>query len=302
MKVPQNIKPGSKIRIVSPAGKIDKKKVLPVVQWFEENGYRVELGKSVFAKHFQFAGTNEQRLEDLQIAFDDPETDVIICSRGGYGTVRIIDKLDFAKFAKNPKWLVGFSDITMLHLALHRVGIASAHAAMPAFLFVENGEPNENFISLMNLLAGEKLSYSIPQNKNNRTGHAKAQLIGGNLSIIASLLGTKYAPATEGKILFIEDVDEYLYHIDRLIHQLKLSGILEGLAGLVVGDFTAIKDNKSPFGETVEEIITEAVKSYGFPVCFGFQAGHDKLNRALAFGEKWELNVTATGTTFNLTQ
>ena len=300
MKIPQNIKPNSKIRIVSPAGKIDKKKVLPAVQWFEKNGYYVELGKYIFAEHFQFAGTDEQRLEDLQTAFDDPETDVIICSRGGYGTVRIIDKLDFTKFAKTPKWLVGFSDITALHLALHKIEIASAHAAMPAFLFDKNGTPNENLISLMKLLRGENLNYSIQQNKNNRTGRVKAQLIGGNLSIIASLLGTDYEPDTAGKILFIEDIDEYLYHIDRLMHQLKLAGKFKNLAGLVVGDFTGTKDNKSPFGETVEEIITKVVEEFDFPVCFGFPAGHDKLNKALTFGEEWELNVTTTGTIFNL--
>jgi muramoyltetrapeptide carboxypeptidase len=302
MQTPQNIKPGSKIRIVSPAGKIDKKKVLPTVKWFEKYGYHVELGKYVFAKHFQFAGTDEQRLEDLQTAFDDPETDVIICSRGGYGTVRIIDKLNFAKFIKNPKWLVGFSDITALHLALHKIGIASAHAAMPAFLFNENGTPNENLISLMSLLEGENLNYKTQQNKFNRTGRAEAQLIGGNLSIIVSLLGTDYEPDTAGKILFIEDVDEYLYHIDRLLHQLKLTGKLNQLAGLVVGDFTEIKDNKSLFGQTVEEIITDAVKTFDFPVYFGFRAGHDKLNRALAFGKEWELKVTTSGTTFKLKQ
>ncbi len=299
MKIPQKIKPDSKIRIISPAGKIEKSKVLPAVKWLENKGYLVELGQYVFAQHFQFAGTDEQRLHDLQTAFDDPETDVIICSRGGYGTVRIIDKIDFTKFLQHPKWLVGFSDITALHLALHKKEIATAHAAMPASFFDKSGTPNQNLDLLMSLLSGENLTYSFRNTIFNRTGDVTAEIIGGNLSIIASLLGTKFEPDTDGKILFLEDVDEYLYHIDRLIHQLKLAGKFDKLAGLILGNFTAIKDNDSPFGQTVEEIISAAVKDYSFPVCFGFQAGHDNVNKALIFGEKWELNVTKTETTLN---
>lgn len=291
MITPQNVKLGSKIRIVSPAGKTNEEKILPAVEWLEKQGYKVELGKHIFAKHFQFAGTDAQRLDDLQTAFDDPETDAIICSRGGYGTVRIIEKLDFTKFLEKPKWLVGFSDVTVLHLYLNKLGVATAHAAMPAFFFNETGEPNENLNSLIDLLKGKNCNYNFNRNEKNRTGNTTAELVGGNLSIINSLQGTKNEINTDGKILFIEEIDEYLYHIDRMIRQLKLAGKFDKLAGLVIGDFTGIKDNESPFGQTVEEIILETVNEYNFPVCFGFPGGHDKKNLALAFGKKWILNV-----------
>jgi len=249
------------------------------------------LGKHIFAKHFQFAGTDAQRLDDLQTAFDDPETDAIICSRGGYGTVRIIEKLDFTKFLEKPKWLVGFSDVTVLHLYLNKLGVATAHAAMPAFFFNATGEPNENLNSLIDLLKGKNCNYNFNRNEKNRTGNTTAELVGGNLSIINSLQGTKNEINTDGKILFIEEIDEYLYHIDRMMRQLKLAGKFDKLAGLIIGDFTGIKDNESPFGQTVEEIILETVNEYNFPVCFGFPSGHDKKNLALAFGKKWILNV-----------
>lgn len=292
LKTPPPIKPGDKIRIVSPAGKVAEKYVLPVVEWLTQQGYKVELGKHVFDTHFQFAGTDDERLEDLQTALDDPETAAIICSRGGYGTVRIIDKLDFSGFRKHPKWLVGFSDITILHAAINKLGIATIHGAMPRFFFDENGQSNENLDSLMQLLKGNPVEYKIETQPENRTGSCTAGIVGGNLSIMVSLLGTKYEIDTRGKILFIEDIDEYLYHTDRMMHQLKLAGKLDNLVGLVVGDFTDVKDNESPFGKTVHEIIAEAVVDYNYPVCFGFPAGHDKRNLALAFGMNWSLEVS----------
>jgi len=300
MIIPPYLKPSSKIRIVSPAGKINEERVIPAVEWFEKQGYKVKLGNHVFAQHFQFAGTDAQRLEDLQAAFDDSETDAIICSRGGYGAIRIIDQLDLTELKKHPKWLIGFSDITILHSCLNNIEIASIHGAMPPFFFDENSKPNESLVSLMDLLTGKNLNYQIKKNERNRTGNVTAELVGGNLSIIASLLGTKYELKTEGKILFLEDIDEYLYHIDRLIQQLKLAGKLDKLAGLVIGDFTSIKDNDSPFGQTVEEIILETIKEYNFPVCFGFPAGHDKKNLALAFGKKWSLNVSHETSTLKM--
>jgi len=291
MIIPPYLKPDSKIRIVSPAGKIKEERIAPAVEWFKKQGYKVELGKHIFAQHFQFAGTDTQRLEDLQTAFDDPKTDAIICSRGGYGTVHIIDKLDFTKFKKHPKWLVGFSDVTILHSCLNNLGIATIHGAMPPFFFDEIGDPNENLTSLIDLLEGKNCNYNFAKNDKNRTGNTNAELVGGNLSLITSLLGTKYELKTDDKTLFIEEIDEYLYHIDRMMRQLKLAGKLDKLAGLVVGDFTEIKDNDTPFGQTIEEIILENVKDYNFPVCFGFPAGHDKKNLALVFGKKWSLSV-----------
>ena len=299
MKTPLPIKPGSKIRIVSPAGKIAEKYVLPAVEWFQKNGFVVELGKYVFAEHNQFAGTDIQRFEDLQTALDDPETDAIICSRGGYGTVRIIDKIDFRGFLKHPKWMVGFSDITILHAAINNLGMATIHGAMPRFFFDENGMETENLFSLMDLMKGQTASYTVKAQPENRVGKSSGELVGGNLSIISSLHGTKYEIDTRGKILFLEDIDEFLYHTDRMIHQLKLSGKLDNLSGLVIGDFTDMKDNESPFGKSVHEIIADAVSDFGYPVCYGFPAGHDKRNLALTFGQTWSLNVTTETSTLD---
>ncbi|WP_163324975.1 S66 peptidase family protein [Draconibacterium mangrovi] len=300
MITPQPIQPGSIIRIVSPAGKIDEKHVMPAVNWLEEQGYTVKLGKHVFAQHFQFAGTDEQRAADVQEALDDPDCDAIICSRGGYGTVRIIDRLDFSKFLKKPKWLVGFSDITILHSRLHNLEIPTIHGVMPRYFFDDKGEPKEDLTSMMALLKGEGISYNIASTEFDRQGKASGQLVGGNLSIVTSLSGTKYDIDTAGKILFLEDIDEFLYHTDRMVHQLKLSGKLDNLAGLILGDYTDMKDNESPFGQTVHEIFTEAVKEFDYPVCYGFPGGHDKKNLALAFGRDWELEVAVSGTRLRL--
>lgn len=300
MIIPPKIKSNSKIRIVSPAGKVDKEIVLPAVNWLEEKGYKVELGKHVFAQHFQFAGTDEQRFEDLQSALNDPECEAILCSRGGYGTVRIINQLDFTSFQKKPKWLIGFSDITILHACLNNLGVATIHGTMPRYFFEDDGSPSENLNSLINLLTGKKVQYKIPSTKFNRLGIVSAPLVGGNLSILSSLQGTKYELNTADKILFLEDIDEFLYHSDRMIHQLKLAGKLDKLAALVLGDFTDMKDNTSPFGKSIHEIILDAVKEYNYPVCFGFPGGHDKKNLSLSFGTKWQLNVSKEASTLNI--
>lgn len=302
MKIPPSIKPGDKIRIVSPAGKVKEEHVLPAVEWLQKQGYKVELGKHIFANHFQFAGTDKQRLDDLQTALDDPETAAIICSRGGYGTVRIISQIDFTKFVANPKWLVGFSDITILHLCLNNSNVATIHGVMPKYFFDDDGTPSENLKSLMQLLTGGKASYSFKNGENKRFGKVTGELVGGNLSIISSLQGTNYEIDTTGKILFLEDIDEFLYHTDRMIHQLKLSGKLDNLAGLIIGDFTDMKDNESPFGKSVHEIIIDAVQEFEYPVCFGFPAGHDKKNLALAFGKTWELEVLEQSVTLGIVE
>lgn len=301
MITPPYINPGSKIRIVSPAGKIDEKVVLPAVEWLQKSGFKVEMGQHVFARHYQFAGTDKQRLEDLQTALDDPETDVILCSRGGYGTVRIIDKLNFEKFHLNPKWLVGFSDITILHCCLNNLGVATVHGPMPRYFFEKNGQPAENLKSMMQILSGEQVSYFFKNGEYNRNGSVTAEIVGGNLSIISSLQGTKYELETNGKILFLEDIDEFLYHTDRMIFQLKLAGKLDNLAGLILGDFTEMKDNESPFGKTVHEIISEAVEEFNYPVAYGFPAGHDKKNLALTFGQHWQLEVSQKQSSLKLT-
>ena len=297
---PPHLKKGSIIRIVSPAGKIKEEHVLPAVKWLEEQGYVVKIGKHVFSEHFQFSGTDEERIADLQEALNDSECEAIICSRGGYGTVRIIDQLNFNNFREYPKWLVGFSDITVLHCCINNYDIPSIHGVMPRYFFDDNNAPSESLASLMQLLSGESTQYEIPSHEFNRNGKVAAEIIGGNLSIITSLQGTSYEADTDGKILFVEDIDEFLYHTDRMMHQLKLSGKLDNLAGLIVGDFTDMKDNESPFGQSVHEIIADAISDCNYPVCFGFPAGHDKKNLALMFGKEYTLTVGEKAVTLSL--
>lgn len=300
MIAPPYIQPGDRIRIVAPAGKIKKERILPAIEWLKNKGFELKVGKHVFSGHYQYAGTDAQRLQDVQEALDDNKCRAIICARGGYGTVRIIGSLDFSAFVKHPKWVVGYSDITALHLALNNLGFETIHGTMPPFFFNENGQANENLTSLLRVISGEDVSYQFKAKGAHRTGSASGELIGGNLTIITSLLATEYEIQTKGKILFIEDIDEYLYHIDRMMYQLKLSGKLEHLAGLVVGDFTDMKDNDDPFGQNVQEIIWEAVKEYRYPVAFGLKAGHDTVNLALSFGTKCELDVTDDLSTLTL--
>jgi muramoyltetrapeptide carboxypeptidase len=287
---PDYLKEGDLIRIVSPAGKVKEEKVLPAVDLLRHQGFEVLLGEHVFNQHFQFAGTETQRAGDLQQAVDDPECKAIICSRGGYGAIRIVEKLNFAAFRKNPKWLVGFSDVTLLHAMLQNEGYCSIHGAMPAF-YLNEGQPTESFTKLIKVLTGKKLGIHVPVNKLNRLGNAEGQLVGGNLSILYSLLGTPFEPDFDEKILFIEDLSEYLYHLDRMMHSLKLSGKLKNLRGLAVGGFTDLKDNDSPFGQTVEEIILNVVKDDHFPVCFDFPSGHLDRNLPLVLGAGYSMEV-----------
>jgi muramoyltetrapeptide carboxypeptidase len=284
---PPHLTKGDKIAIIACAGKISKEKVQPAIDILKSWGLQVVIGKNIYQSNHQFAGTDEERTEDLQTMLNDDSVKAIISARGGYGTVRIIDKINFKKFQKKPKWLIGYSDITVLHSHFHNMGIETLHATMP-INFDKNKEATE---SLRKLLFGEKLSYEIKSTKLNRSGKANAQLVGGNLSLIYALAGSKSDISTKGKILFIEDLDEYLYHIDRMMMNLKRSGKLKHLKGLIVGGMTDMKDNNSPFGKTAEEIIIDAVKEYTYPVCFNFPAGHIDKNLALVFGKKIKLNV-----------
>ena len=290
MIIPPFLKPGDRIRIVSPAGKVQKDKILPGIELLQDEGYEVVVGRHVFGKNFQYSGTDLQRTDDLQEAINDPETRAIICARGGYGSLRIIEKTDFSPLLKNPKWLVGFSDVTAFHVVLNKLGIASIHGAMPGF-FLENLKPSKSFFSLMELLSSGRSDVKIQAEEINRTGSCFGELVGGNLSLLYSLQGTPWQLETSGKILFIEDLSEYLYHLDRMMQNLRLSGQLKNLAGLVVGGFTDMKDNDSPFGKSAYEIILEVVQDYQFPVCFNFPAGHIPKNLALMFGGTYRLDV-----------
>jgi len=290
MIIPPYLQPGDRIRIVSPAGKVQKDKVLPGIKLLQDEGYDVVVGKHVFDKHFQYAGTDLQRAADFQEAINDPDTKAIICARGGYGTVRIIEKIDFSPLLKNNKWIIGFSDITILHTVLNKLGLASIHGAMPGF-FVENKKMTRSFLSLMELLSTGKSQFDIKAHELNRNGTCTGELVGGNLSLIYSLQGTPWQLETRGKILIIEDLTEYFYHLDRMMQNLRLAGQLKDLAGLIVGGFTEMKDNDSPFGKTAYEIIMDAVQDYHFPVCFDFPAGHIPKNLALMLGSNYHLDV-----------
>jgi len=290
MIIPPYLKPGDRIRIISPAGKVQKDKILPGIQLLQDEGYEVLIGKHVFDKHFQYAGTDQQRATDLQEAINDPVTKAILCARGGYGTVRIIEKLDFSELLKNPKWLIGFSDVTVLHAVLNKLGLASIHGSMPGF-FLEAKKTTRSFLSLIEVLSSGRSQCEVASHQMNRKGISSGELVGGNLSLLYCLQGTPWQLDTSGKILIIEDVGEYLYHLDRMMQNLKMTGQLRNLAGMVVGGFTEMKDNESPFGKTASEIILEAVSGYNFPVCFDFPIGHIPKNLAVMLGGRYQLEV-----------
>ncbi len=292
MIIPQYLKPCDKIGIIATARKISPEEIEPAIKKFSEWGLNVVLGKNIYAVSDQYAGDDNQRTSDLQEMLDDTNIKAIFIARGGYGTLRIIDKIDFSKFIKNPKWIIGYSDVTVLHSHIHKhFGIETLHACMP-FNFPQDVQNNNALNTLKKALTGEELKYNIEINILNKTGKKTGILTGGNLSLLYALAGTPSDIDTAGKILFIEDLDEYLYHIDRMMMQLKRSGKLKNLAGLVVGGMTEMKDNTVPFGKNAYEIIAEAVAEYNYPVCFGFPAGHIEDNRALIMGRKVLLDVS----------
>lgn len=295
MIFPESLQKGDRIRIVAPAGKVSKEKVLPGIELLQDVGYEVLIGKHVFDRHFQYAGIDQQRASDLQEAMDDPQTKAIICARGGYGSVRLIEKLDFSLLLKNPKWLVGFSDVTVLHAVLNKLRLASIHGAMPAF-FLENKKPTKSFHSLMDVLTSGNSEVKFEPHSLNCKGNCSGELVGGNLSLLYSLQGTPWQMDTKGKILLIEDLSEYLYHLDRMMQNFRLSGQLNDLAGLVVGGFTEMQDNESPYGKSAYEIIREVVEGCHFPVCFDFPSGHIPKNLSMVFGATYHFEVGDTCT------
>jgi len=259
-------------------------------------GLKVKLGENLYKQNGHFAGTDEERVADFQNALDDNNIKAIWCARGGYGTVRIIDQLDFSNFEKNPKWIVGFSDITILHNAIHNIGRESIHAIIPSTLKLGNEEQQGAQESLKKALFGEGLEYEIESSKFNKKGKAKGQLVGGNLSILYSVLGSKTSLNTDGKILFIEDLGEYAYHIDRMMQNLKRNGYFENCYGLIIGGITKVRENDVEFGKPVEQIILDIVADYDFPVAFDFPAGHIRDNRALILGREITLKVRGNKT------
>ena len=286
------LKQGSKVAIAAPARKVTKEEMAYAIHWLEENGFVPVYDDRLFAEHYIFAGDDGFRAAVLQEYLDNEEIAAIWLARGGYGGIRVIDQLDFTKFLQRPRWLIGFSDGTVFHGKLSRLGVPSLHASMP-YCFENKSDAAKQ--SLFDALTGKPLSYEFPAHPLNRCGTAEGEVVGGNLSVLCSLLGSDSFPETDGKILFIEDVDEYIYHIDRMMHGLKRARKLAHLKGLVVGGLTQIHDNPDPFGQSVEEVIAEAVADYGYPLCFGFPAGHFSDNRAMVLGQKARINVVESG-------
>ena len=272
---------GSKIGIVAPARKVTPEEMQFAIDWLKENRFVPVYDDRLFVEHYIFAGNDDYRATLFQEYLDNEQIEAIWLAKGGYGSIRIIDQLDFTKFLQHPKWIIGFSDTTVIHGKLSRLGVPSLHASMPFFFANKTPEAKQ---SLLDALLDKPLHYDFPSHKLNRIGQMEGEIVGGNLSVLYSMIGSDTFPDVEGKILFIEEVDEYIYHIDRMMHGLKRAGKLEHLKGLVVGGLTQIHDNPDPFGMTVEEVIAEAVSDYDYPVCFGFPAGHFDDNRALFLG------------------
>lgn len=294
-KSPPFLKPNDKIAIVSMASAVQEEPIHKAKAIIAEQGYEVLLGKSILNRHHNFGGTDEERIQDLQNALDDPEVKAIFSSRGGYGMTRILDKLDFSKFQKNPKWIIGFSDITGLHLKIQTLGYQSIHGPMPSTFKFDKGSLNR----LFRLLNGEGIELIVKSKDQNRIGKAIAPIVGGNLCLLAHSLGSMADISYDGSILFVEDIGEYMYSIDRMFVQLKRAGKLNKVKGVIVGDFSDVKEQSTPFGKSIEEIVLEHVGELDIPIAFGFPMGHDKVNIPFRLGEEVTLEVNESKSSLN---
>lgn len=292
MIIPPYLKKGDCIGLICPSGYMPAEKTKACVQTLQQWGFTVSIGKTTGHRHHYFSGTDEERASDLQAMLDDDNIKAILCARGGYGMSRIIQHIDYKKFKRNPKWVIGFSDITLLHNYINnKLKTASLHAPM-AGAFNDGGAEGEYVQSLRAALTGKKIKYHCKPSLLNRTGAAEGELTGGNLALLAHSIGSPWEPDTKNKILFIEDTGEYLYNIDRMMLQLKYAGKLDKLSGLIVGSFSDMKDTQIPFGQDVYSIIWDKVKEYDYPVCFDFPVGHVPENYALLSGQMHRLSVT----------
>ena len=288
MIIPPFLKAGDTVALVCTARKFFPEDAKPAIDLLESWGLNVKLGTTIGLDNFQLGGTDSERAADFQAQLDDENVKAIWCARGGYGTVRIIDSLDFTNFKQHPKWIMGFSDVTVLHSQLNVERVASLHSIMP---FTVPTAPEEVKETLRQALFGETISYVIPSKSYDVNGTASGELVGGNISILYSLLGSKSSIETKDKILFIEDLDEYLYHIDRMMYNLKRNGYFEHVKGIIVGSMTDMHDNEIPFGQNEVQIITEIAKDLSIPIAFQFPAGHQKDNRTLILGKQVHFEV-----------
>jgi len=286
--IPPYLKENDTVAIVCTARKLSLEQLSPAIEFLKKCNLNVRLGKTIDLDNFQLGGSDQQRAEDFQTMLDDHSVRAIWCARGGYGTVRIIDRIDFSKFLKNPKWIIGFSDVTVLHSHIHNLKVASIHSIMP---FSIEKATLESIKSLKNAIFGKHICYKIPSSPYNKNGKAKGVLIGGNLSILYSLLGSETSICTKEKILFLEDLDEYLYHIDRMMTNLKRNKYFEHVSGIIIGGMTDMHDNQIPFGMNTYQIILDITKEFNIPICFDFPAGHLSDNRTLIFGKEISLDV-----------
>ena len=291
--IPAFLTSGDKVVVLSTARKVAPSELEPAIKILTSWDLKVQLGQYIFEEDNQFAGNDIQRLSDIQTALNDPEIKAIFCARGGYGTPRIIDHINWDNFVTSPKWVVGFSDVTILLNAIQNLGICSLHAPMLLFFNKEEYYPSIN--SLKEYLFGKLSIIKCEHHFLNKNGNAKGILVGGNLSMIVNSISTSTAFDPIGKILVLEDIDEYLYHIDRMMMHLKRSGVLSLISGLIVGHFTDMKDNVIPFGENAYEIIHRNVQDFNYPICFGFQVGHSFQNLPIPMGNLIELNVENEG-------
>jgi muramoyltetrapeptide carboxypeptidase len=301
---PPYLKAGDTVAIVAPSGILKSRvgEVQDAVKLLESWGLHAVVGKHVFNQFNHFAGTDAERCEDLQNAMDDPKISAIWCARGGYGTVRILDKLNYSKFKKNPKWIIGYSDITALHNQVHNEGFQSLHAIMCVSLTKDLNAIKESVETFKSAIFGNPENYTLKGSNYNRVGEASGELVGGNLTMLHTMLGSKESIDTSGKILFIEEIGEYKYHIDRMLQSMKRAGYFDDLNGLVVGDMSRMRKNTTLWGTSVEQLILDALEDYDFPITFNMPAGHEKDNRALVLGRTLELKVGKAQSTLKFSE
>ena len=298
---PPYLKTGDTVAIVAPSGILKNRndEVQRAVTLLQSWGLNAIVGNNVFSKSDHFAGTDDERCEDFQKALDDPTVSAIWCARGGYGTVRILDKLDYTKFKKHPKWVIGYSDITALHNQIHNEGYQSIHALMCVSLTQDLDDIKETLATFKSTIFGNPVNYTLVGSGYNRVGETNGLLVGGNLSVLHTMLGSETSLDMSGKILFIEDIGEYKYHIDRMLQSLKRAGYFENCKGVIVGDVSKVRKNTTLWGKSIEQLVLDALADYDFPIAFNMPAGHEKDNRAMVLGKKIELKVEKDSSSLN---